>query len=70
MISRRCVLCPQDNCQFTAKYHQTDADSDGVGDACDNCHDVFNPDQVDTDGDGLGDACDDDDDNDGMMTGS
>ncbi|MBK7384562.1 MAG: thrombospondin type 3 repeat-containing protein [Flavobacteriales bacterium] len=48
----------------------TDADGDGVGDACDNCVSVSNTAQTDTDGDGVGDACDSDDDNDGVADGS
>lgn len=61
------VLLLQDNCQYVVNYNQSDADSDGVGDACDNCGSVANADQTDTDGDGQGDACDSDDDNDGMF---
>ena len=67
MVSLKCVSFPQDNCQFTYNFHQTDIDGDGVGDVCDNCQTDANPDQMDTDGDGLGDACDTDDDNDGTM---
>lgn len=36
----------------------SDADGDGVGDACDNCPFVFNDDQADADDDFLGDVCD------------
>ncbi|MFC1591268.1 thrombospondin type 3 repeat-containing protein [Thermodesulfobacteriota bacterium] len=35
-----------------------DADSDGVGNACDNCRYDENADQSDVDGDGIGDVCD------------
>ncbi len=44
----------------------TDADSDGVGDASDNCLDLANASQTDTDKDGIGNDCDHDDDNDGV----
>ena len=36
----------------------TDANPDGVGDACDNCPNIFNPGQLDSDNDGIGDDCD------------
>ncbi|MEO2169238.1 MAG: thrombospondin type 3 repeat-containing protein, partial [bacterium] len=35
-----------------------DADSDGVGDACDNCTNAANTGQEDGDSDGVGDVCD------------
>ena len=37
-----------------------DADSDGIGDACDNCPNKPNGAQKDADEDGIGDACEDD----------
>ena len=47
----------QDNCQFVKSLNQSDADGDGVGDACDNCVNTANADQLDSDGDGVGDVC-------------
>ena len=59
-----------DNCRTVpngiGEDNQADADSDGVGDACDNCVNQPNFDQLDSDGDGQGDVCDPDDDNDGV----
>jgi hypothetical protein len=61
----------RDNCRDTFNPEQTDADHDGLGDACDadndndgvanladNCPFVANADQRDADDDGIGDACD------------
>ncbi len=41
-----------------------DADSDGVGDACDNCPALGNGNQIDLDADSIGDSCDNDKDGD------
>lgn len=65
------VVDGSDNCEAAANPDQADADSNGVGDACDlldadgdeivdstdNCASIFNPDQIDTDGNGIGDEC-------------
>ncbi|MFH1181742.1 MAG: thrombospondin type 3 repeat-containing protein [Candidatus Woesearchaeota archaeon] len=73
------VLDCNDNCVLVSNPDQADADSDGIGDACDtdtdgdsvndtidNCPLVANPGQEDADSDGIGDACEVDDDNDGI----
>jgi hypothetical protein len=74
-------ICAQlDNCPAVANANQADADSDGIGDACDpdndndgvndmadNCPLTPNPGQADRDGDRAGDACDNDADGDGVL---
>ena len=68
-----------DNCPNDSNIDQSDADGNGVGDACDsdldgdgvsnavdNCPATSNPDQLNTDGDFYGNACDSDDDGDGI----
>lgn len=64
------VVDKEDNCPHVANTDQTDADGNGIGDACedfdadgiinsrDNCPHVANRAQVDTDRDGQGDVCD------------
>jgi hypothetical protein len=76
------VLDGLDNCPAVANDDQADANSNGIGDACevaadmdgdgvpdatDNCPSVSNPNQENFDGDSMGDACDPDDDNDGLL---
>ena len=46
------------NCPSPSNPGQTDADGDGLADACDNCPDDPNAGQEDVDVDGVGDACD------------
>ena len=53
-----------DNCPFINNPHQTDSDSDAIGDDCDNCIFTSNTRQENSDGDSAGTACDADDDND------
>jgi len=70
------VFDKSDNCPDTLNPEQTDANQDGLGDACDpdmqdtdkdgvldgmdNCIEEVNPDQLDSDDDTVGDACDPD----------
>ncbi len=74
------VADADDNCPTVANTDQADADSDGIGDACeadtdgdgviddnDNCVSVANTDQADADSDGIGDACEADTDGDGVI---
>lgn len=68
------VLDGEDNCPSVLNGSQEDANSDGIGDACeaqsdldgdglgdaeDNCPGLANPAQRDDDGDGIGNGCDD-----------
>lgn len=80
------VVTDTDNCPDVANADQADADSDGIGDACDavnddadadgvgdsidNCPAVANADQADLDSDDVGDACDTDTDGDTVENGT
>lgn len=46
------------HCPFKCNREQSDADADGIGDACDNCTGVKDATQRDADQDGAGDVCD------------
>jgi hypothetical protein len=64
-------VCPSEQCPAVPNDDQSDADNDGLGNACDpdvdgdgvldatdNCPTISNPQQIDRDGDGFGDVCD------------
>jgi len=73
-IKQSCTSDEQCGTGGFCSMNQEDADSDGVGDACDNCPDDSNVGQEDSDSDSVGNVCDncpnnpdqEDNDSDGM----